>query len=355
MADKWVEPPQSRSAVSAAGRRLADGMGSPAQQSMDLELVNRWRSAHSFPLNLMQNHLRHQARKLGREATIAQRLKRLPSVTEKLRRFPSMKLARMHDIGGCRAVVLRFGSADKLLENLRASIDGGRTAIELRGDPYDYVRSPKPDGYRSIHQVVQYRSRSEHRRPFDGLHVEIQLRSRPQHRWATAVETVDAVRDFSLKSGVGPDAWREFFRLTSTAFAMREGLPIVPGTPTSLSEVLDRIRTLDEELRALRLLGGYVAAAQLVSERWRNVKSYVLLDFNVDEGKVRLRRFKLRDHELANEEYARVEQEAAGNPTRDVVLVATDSLDALRRAYPNYFGDARSFASTVRRMLSEAK
>ena len=42
---------------------------------------------------------------IGGEALIAQRLKRLSSIDAKLRRFRNMNLARMQDLGGCRAVL----------------------------------------------------------------------------------------------------------------------------------------------------------------------------------------------------------------------------------------------------------
>lgn len=36
----------------------------------------------------------------------------------------------------------------------------------------------------------------------------------------------------------------------------------------------------------------------------------------------------------------------------DVVLVASDSLASLRRAFPNYFGDTRTFVEELNRLLS---
>jgi len=47
-----------------------------------------------------------RAKKIDKQAIIAQRLKRLPSIDAKLRQHASwMKLTQMQDIGGCRAIV----------------------------------------------------------------------------------------------------------------------------------------------------------------------------------------------------------------------------------------------------------
>ena len=68
-------------------------------------IVNNCRASHSFPLNALQMNLRNTVAAFGEAALVAQRLKRLSSIEAKLRRSHHMQLARMHDIGGCRAVL----------------------------------------------------------------------------------------------------------------------------------------------------------------------------------------------------------------------------------------------------------
>lgn len=41
-----------------------------------------------------------------------------------------------------------------------------------------------------------------------------------------------------------------------------------------------------------------------------------------------------------------------GNPSADVVLVRTDTLLSLRRAYPNYFMDIAEFVTVVQDVLN---
>ena len=97
---------------------LLESEGYKVERAVDafqaLEIINNWRAAHSFPLNTIQVGLRRRARDVDDHALIAQRLKRVPSILQKLRRFPHMKLSRMQDIGGCRAVVDTSAEARKV-------------------------------------------------------------------------------------------------------------------------------------------------------------------------------------------------------------------------------------------------
>ena len=64
-----------------------------------------------------------------------------------------MKLARMHDIGGCRAILRNVQQVNALVQ----VYDESRAKSPNRGaefvKPYDYINSPKADGYRSVHPV----------------------------------------------------------------------------------------------------------------------------------------------------------------------------------------------------------
>src|SRR5438094_974722 len=111
----WTKPKYSRSEVNAAGDALIAEPPTdlPLEKILErveethwaLKVINNWRSSHGYPLHCMNMTLRSRAKKIHRGAIVAQRIKRLPSIESKLRRWNDMQLARMHDIGGCRAVV----------------------------------------------------------------------------------------------------------------------------------------------------------------------------------------------------------------------------------------------------------
>ena len=99
-------PAFSRGEVDRAGRLLArNGVAAdPLVIGHALDVINNWRSSHSFPLNTFQMTLRNRAALICEQPIVARRLKRVPSIFAKLRRFPTMKLSQMQDIGGghCR-------------------------------------------------------------------------------------------------------------------------------------------------------------------------------------------------------------------------------------------------------------
>ena len=55
------------------------------------------------------------------------------------------------------------------------------------------------------------------------------------------------------------------------------------------------------------------------------------------------------------EAYAEVEKQAQSGEPVEAVLVSAGSVDALRKAYPNYFLDTHEFILQIERIIEEAK
>lgn len=51
----------------------------------------------------------------------------------------------------------------------------------------------------------------------------------------------------------------------------------------------------------------------------------------------------------AQSQYEKAEKETENDPNMQVVLVAVDDLEALRKAYPNYYVDTTEFLHSVNR------
>ena len=98
-------PEYSRTRINAAGATLIDPESSLNDLRHARAIVNNWRGAHSLPLDRIWMEQQERVAPLGEETLVAQRLKRLSSIDAKLRRFRNMNLARMQDVGGCRAVL----------------------------------------------------------------------------------------------------------------------------------------------------------------------------------------------------------------------------------------------------------
>ena len=346
----WAVPSVTRSEVDRAGRSLARNGAAPHPLVVGrpLAVIDTWRSAHSFPLNTLQTLLRSRVRRMGvPEVIVAQRLKRTPSIVEKLRRFPSMKLSRMQDIGGARAVLPGIAEVDDLRGRyLQQNRRSAHTFVAEK----DYIRQPKSSGYRGIHLVYRYRSTANP--AYTGLHVEIQLRTRLQHAWATAVETVGTFLGQSLKSSEGHEGWLRFFELAGSVFAREEGSPAAANVPGDVATLLAETRTAASDLNAATRLRAFRAALEVMGEEDVPARGYVLLilELEPDRPSLTIQSYPRQRLAAGIRDYQEHEKRLAA-ARGDVVLVASDSLASLRRAFPNYFGDTRTFVEEVDRLL----
>lgn len=337
----------SRSRVDRAGGVLKDESAAGAERAKARPIFGWWRGRHRVPLAEVCGLVAERSRRVTTDGFLALRLKRLPSVEAKLRRFPTMRLSRMQDLGGCRAVLPSVGEVDALQALCREIWPGDR----LREN--DYLAEPKGDGYRGIHLVWGYRAETPEAAPWDGLRIEIQIRSRLQHAWATAVETVDALRETQLKiGGSGNGDWRRFFALMGSVHALEEGRALVPGTPPAPAELRSEVSALAGRLGARKVFAGVAPAIEAAAGE---DAGWTLLTLDAAARRLRLRRYPPGRIEEAQREYLQLEERHEGDPAVQVCLVATESADTLRRAYPNYFLEVGLFADSLRRFLEEPK
>ncbi len=346
---QWIAPQFSRAEVDRAGRLLAQNgvTADPLVIGHALDVLNNRRSSHGFPLNTLQMALRKRSASICEAPIVAQRLKRVPSIIHKLKRFPTMRLSRMQDLGGARAVLPTMANVD----TLRDVYLQRRTRHKLVGER-DYVRQPKESGYRSIHLV--YRYHSDRHESCNGLQIELQLRTRLQHAWATAVETVGTFLGQSLKASQGREDWLRFFKLIGSGFALAEGGSAADNVPADSGALMTEIRNAAAGLRVKETLEAFGQALNFdktYKKLIRNDISYYLFILQPEHKK--LTAWPFRDGELtkATEAYLTQEKNLAGT-AGDTVLVASDSLESLRRAFPNYFLDTRTFVEEMDRLLA---
>lgn len=76
---------------------------------------------------------------------------------------------------------------------------------------------------------------------------------------------------------------------------------------------------------------------------------------NSEDRSVRIRPFSVAQLELANTEYARVEERTQKGERIEAVLVSAGPIAALRRAYPNYFLDTNGFVQSMEGVIAQAK
>lgn len=335
----WTEPAYSKGEIQRAGLTLIRADATPDERKAALAIVNNWRSAHGFPLNTLTMNLRNRAISVDGDALVAQRIKRLPSIVGKLERFPTMNLARMQDLGGCRAVVTRVDHVQVVVD---AILTGKHKHKLLRHD--DYILGPKESGYRGVHLVYSYRS--DRTDTWNNLAIELQVRSKLQHAWATAVETVGLFTSQALKSSMGEVEWLRFFAVMSSVIAQREKRPVVPGTSDDPGVLRAELAALAKSLDVVSRLEGYAALLQQSEQHMANAK-FVILTLDVPKSTLTIRGYVKQDDAAT----AYAELEAEGPTGVDVVMVAVSSIAGLRSAYPNYFLDTSRFVSILREVL----
>lgn len=261
-----------------------------------------------------------------------------------------MTLAQMQDIGGCRAIMTSVPDTQRLVADYRNS-----DIKHVLHQCDDYIADPKHSGYRGVHLI--YRYNSDRKKTYNTLKIEMQIRTHLQHAWATAVETVGTLQQQALKSSQGEEDWLRFFALISTAFAHKEGSPPVPGTPPNYRELVLEIRDYVKKLDLVKRLNAYGHALRYLAnpQHGKGENHYFLLELNPAQSSVEVTTFKLSESKAANDKYLEIEKKIKGMPGAEAVLVSVDSLDVVRKAYPNYFLDTSVFINLVEQSTKSLK
>jgi hypothetical protein len=332
----------TRTDLVRAGQILVDEDRPRSEQVWAAETLGEWRAAHAPLLESFEVGIRKELTARDPNALLAHRLKRTPSIVAKLRKMQELKLPSMQDIGGIRAVV-------RDMEVVREMEEFGCKPVEplvlARRD--NYIATPKPSGYRSSHFIY----RNGPPPPGDGtFQFELQIRTRLQHAWATAIETVDALEQHaqkhSLKSGLGPPEWLEYFALAGAAFAFHEGCE--PSEAFRTAGRVEIYRRTIEETRRLFVrerLRNFTAAIQSVVPGGPD--DYYLLQLFPEERRTVTQTYSRDELPAATAEYLRLEERAKQGEALLVALVAAGTVENLRQAYPNYFMDSQEFVKIL--------
>jgi putative GTP pyrophosphokinase len=201
-----------------------------------LDVLGEFRSSFSYPLTKVTVSLRYMVRAESEAVVVAQRLKRMNRILAKLQRMPDTNVARMEDIGGCRAVLASPAEVTGVLKRIHRRWDVVRER--------NYVTNVKPSGYRAVHVIVAR----------DDRRIEAQLRTRGQQQWADAVETFANTFSLPLKDERGPDEVLNFFRVAGEGIYSEEyGVPVGDDFQARYREARDGLedwaRTWTQERR----------------------------------------------------------------------------------------------------------
>jgi hypothetical protein len=96
----------------------------------------------------------------------------------------------------------------------------------------------------------------------------------------------------------------------------------------------ERLRRYRE---ALGVIGGHRTSAS----------RYFLMNLDPASESLEITGYREGEIEAATDAYSRLERQALAGGPSDIVLVRADSVEALSRAYPNYFLDTERFLARV--------
>lgn len=345
----------SRVAIDRAGRTLLREDADADSVDGAWEALANWRSVHAFPLNAVTMDLRQKIRRTCPAALVVQRLERARSILSKLSKESSMRLTQMQDIGGCRAVVDTIDQVYQIRDQYRRS----KSLHEFMRED-DYIAKPKASGYRSLHLVYRFESRSHNQ--YNKLMFEVQTRTAMQHAWATAVETVGAVIGQALKASEGERNWLLYFQNAALALEYTEQRVLSEDSGVSRGTLARALAKLGKSLDVRKRLTAYREALKATERLKSSAAAYFLLLLLPDQQELQIMAFSKRNAEVAYREYERFERQLPLHPPgkqlslfpelsdfsgAQAVLVGADSLRSIRESYPNYYLDTEVFLSKI--------
>ncbi|QNI34323.1 RelA/SpoT domain-containing protein [Alloacidobacterium dinghuense] len=320
-----------------------------ARFSKEFGIMAEWRNLHAMPLKAVSALLSSEATNIDGAPIVVERLKRYLSIRSKLQRFPVTNLTTIQDIAGCRAVVQDVRHAyelrDRIVQRFGSRSDGPQIVPKWCRD---YIAEPKPDGYRSIHEVAKFYSLDPSVSHCNDLRVEIQIRSRMQHAWAMAVETASAVTNQALKSGDGEALWKRFFFLVAEIMAFNEGTQNVFANKEEHFNARREASGLATQLRVVNLLSGMQHVLESYSTfEGKGGNDLYLLELHAQNREIGYMGYGKEDFKKASEEYAEKEQANRNNEDIHIVLVTAESLSDLKSAYPSFFLNSVGFIDLI--------
>lgn len=327
--------------IDRAGKILSSPAATKEEIDDAIAVMDSWRLAHNRPLEMARASLASRVKLISPNATIGMRLKREESIRGKLLREPTMKLSKMQDIGGCRVILRNMEEVEDLVA-LYADDDG----ISVT----DYIKTPRVSGYRGKHIIWRFEGEGKDDPGYKPMRIEIQIRTELQHSWATAVEVSSTFTSQNLKSDhplVSDERWVRFFALMGSVIAMREGGGLVKDTPSEKSKLLSELRALATALRVSEMMKRWNTATEIINAAANDPRAHHFLielqAFDHLRARVNVKAYGKGYEQQAAEDRVQAEKDARTKIGIQVALVAVQSVDTLRVAYPNYFSDTQRF------------
>lgn len=343
----------SKTTIDKIGHSLKKRELSTAQQIT----IQSWRAHHSIIRNKLFDIFSLEFKETI-NCPISARLKRLPSIKRKLLES-SMRLTQMQDILGFRIIVSNIDEIYRIEKVLKNFFYNNNQYSIVYCDTYDYIKNPKPDGYRCIHLILKAEDR---------YYIEIQIRTKIQHLWATTLETVSVVLNKDFKHEYKKDGFNIFFKNVSNIICKFEQNN-TQGLLFSIKMIRIYRSKYLKQIQAISLYSQSIRKTLKELEQSKQIKHTpnLLFILNLEEaGKIinnkrdnkdaintsKILRIKVfNNNEEALRNYNQRELKDKHDERHDIVLITSTDLKFLETNYPNYYLDCNEFLQQVRNMV----
>lgn len=278
----------------------------------DLDILSAFRASYKKHLSQIFDILNTCAIKVDKGSIVTYRIKRIDSIMSKLERMPGTILHRIEDIAGCRCILSNNDQVYQLKQLLS-------NELYIRSDRNDYIQNPKPDGYKSLHLIVQTKDRTS---PL----IEIQIRCVRDHNWATLVEITDQIYKTKIKEGV---EHKELGQLLLYLSKERTSL--------SMKDLVDLFELVNKTEFIKRISSVFVQNSVNSREKWNEINKTSSLSFYLiqvdDSNNSFINKYSTFDEAETN--YFKA---FAKYPSRNIVLtrIKNATYKQLSKAYSNY-------------------
>jgi putative GTP pyrophosphokinase len=337
----------SRSRVRKAGDALRASRATPEDQ----EVIHTWRALHERVL--LDWQVLSEDDFFADFHVSGSRLKRMESIEHKISRS-SIGLERMQDIAGLRLVFRDRSDLEWYIKILREAFSDGQgpKGFDLSHyslvKEFDYIDSPKANGYRGVHLIFEHKRDVSDRQAYGRLCIEVQLRTTAHHAWATAVEVTDNEWNTGLKVNQADVQYVRFFQAAGDLIAARLGEPLADET-TGGAELVARFNDANEtaggllaKLDGVRTIGWFLNKMQ--KRMPVDKMNFVFRQFRDNAGHLSTEIRQYVSLSEASEIYSRLEEEF---PRDNVVLTSAKTVKDVMETYKNYFQDAGDFVRLV--------
>jgi len=141
-----------------------------------------------------------------------------------------------------------------------------------------------------------------------------------------------------MKFGKGKKEWKDFFKLVSKAFFLKD-------TKKKLDEnICKEIRKLEKKLKVIEKLELWRNSIDVLGFKWEKKSMYktALLIIDLESNNTYVDLYKKED-KTSIQKYSKFEQKYKNRKEYSTVLVGINDLKKLKKNYPNYFADVTDF------------